>query len=166
MSAYQLLQHLYSINTSSPDFPRLLYGLIRQDEEEKYSSSLEGPELARLVNFLDDVCTLPLAFRSVTKQTLQALSVVPNTDDVSLQCLNKLQAICGHHRILPSSYTVSGEIARVGDRPIALGGFADVWEGTHSGKKVCVKWLRVSLNNDETLNKVRTRHRHVFFVST
>lgn len=70
MSASQLLQHLYSIDTSSPDFSRLLYGLIRQDEEEKYSSSLNGSELARLVDFLDDVCTLPLAFRSVTKQTL------------------------------------------------------------------------------------------------
>ena len=162
MSASQLLQHLYSINTSSPDFPRLLYGLIRQDEEEKYLSNLKGPELARLVNFLDEVCTLSLAFRSVTKRTLQALSVIPTTDDVSLQCLHKLQAICGYHMILPSSYTLSGEIARVGDRPVALGGFADVWEGTHSGKKVCVKWLRVSLNDDETLDKVRIRHRQSF----
>ena len=166
MSASRLLQNLYSINTSSPDFPRLLYGLIRQDEEEKYLSSLKGDELTRLVNFLDEVCTLPLASRSVTKQILQALSVIPTTDDVSLQCLHKLQAICGHNMTLPSSYTISGEIARVGDRPVALGGFADVWEGTRNGKKVCVKWLRVSLNDDETLNKVRIQHRHVFFGST
>lgn len=62
---------------------------------------------------------------------------------------------------LPSSYTVSGEIARVGDRPIALGGFADVWEGTHGGRKVCVKWLRVSLNDNQTLKKVRIRHRRI-----
>jgi len=159
MSASQLLKHLYSINTSSPDFSRLLYGLIRQDEEEKYLSSLNGSELARLVDFLDNVCATPLAFRSFTKHTLQALSVIPATDDVSLQCLHKLQAICGHHMILPSSYTVSGEIARIGDRPVALGGFADVWEGTHSGKQVCVKLLRVSLNDGETLNKVRMQSR-------
>lgn len=158
MSASQLLLHLYSINTSSPDFSRLLYGLIRQDEEEKYLSNLGGPELARLVDFLDDVCSLFSALRSITKQTLQALSVIPTTDDVSLQCLNKLQAICGHHMILPSSYTISGEIARVGNRPIALGGFADVWEGTYGGKKVCVKWLRVSLNDDKALDKVRIWH--------
>ena len=68
--------------------------------------------------------------------------------------------------ILPSSYTVSGEITRVGDRPIALGGFADVWEGTHGDKKVCVKWLRVALNDDETFNKVRIRHLRVFLGST
>ena len=67
MSAPQLLQHLYLINTSSPDFSRLLYGLIRQDEEEQYLSSLKGPELARLVDFLDNVRTLPLAVRSVNE---------------------------------------------------------------------------------------------------
>ena len=65
MSASQLLQHLYSTNASSPDFSRLLYGLIRQDEEEGYLSNLEGSGLAQLVDFLDGVRTLPLAFRSL-----------------------------------------------------------------------------------------------------
>ena len=59
MSASQVLQHLYSLDTSSPDFLRRLYGLIRHDEDEQYSSSLEGAELARLVNFLDEVRPLP-----------------------------------------------------------------------------------------------------------
>jgi len=166
MSASQLLKHLYSINTSSPDFSRLLYGLIRQDKEEKYLSSLNGLELARLVDFLDNVCATPLAFRSVTKRTLQALNDIPTTDDVSPKCLHKLQAICSHRMTLPSSYTVSGEITRIGDRPVALGGFADVWKGTHSGKQVCVKLLRVSLNNDRILTKVRIRHRHLFVEPT
>ena len=70
MSASQLLPHLCSIDNSSPDFSRLLYSLIRQDEVEKYSSSLSGPELARLVDLLDNVCALPLAFRSITRQIL------------------------------------------------------------------------------------------------
>ena len=56
MSASDVLQRLYTLNTSSPDFSRVLYGLIRRDEDEQYSSSLEGEELVRLVNFLDDVC--------------------------------------------------------------------------------------------------------------
>jgi len=166
MPASQVLQQLYSLDTSSPDFSRLLYGLIRQDEEEKYSSNLKGLELARLMDLLDEVRALLLAFHPVTKQTPQALSAIPTTDDVSRQCLYKLQAICGYHMALPSSYTVSGEITRVGDRPIALGGFADVWEGTHGDRKVCVKSFRVSLNDDQTLKKVRIWHRHVIFVST
>ena len=84
----------------------------------------------------------------MTKRTPQALSAITATNDVSLQCLHRLQIISGHHMVLPSSYTVSGETTRIGDRAIAFGGFADVWEGTCGDKKVCVKWLRVSLDSD------------------
>jgi len=66
MSASQILQHLYSLDTSSPDISRLTHDLIRLDEEEKYLSGLQGSELARLVNFLDEVHTLLSAFRPVT----------------------------------------------------------------------------------------------------
>ena len=43
----------------------------------------------------------------------------------------------------------------MGDGPIALGPIADVWEGDHRGKRVSIKSLRVSLDDDETLKKVR-----------
>ena len=56
MSTPQVLHHLYSLNTSSPDFLCCLYCLIQSDEEEEYLSTLQGSELARFVNFLDDVC--------------------------------------------------------------------------------------------------------------
>ena len=156
MSASQILQHLYSLDASSPGISHLIYGLIRHDEEEQYLSSLQGSELARLVDFLDEVRPLPPVFRLVTKQTLQALSAVPTADDVSRQCLRKLQVICGNNMTLPSSYTVSGDLARVGDEPVAFGGFADVWEGAHRGGKVCIKALRVTLSDDHSLAKVRT----------
>lgn len=65
MSTSQILQHLYSLDTSSPDFLRHLHCLIRNDEEEDYLSSLQGSELVRLVNFLDTVCPLPSAPRTV-----------------------------------------------------------------------------------------------------
>ena len=89
------------------------------------------------------------------KQTLQTLSAIPATDDVFRRCLRKLQAICGHHMTLPSSYTLSGDLARVGNRPVAGGGSADVWEGVHGSRKVCVKALRLYLNGDQALTKVR-----------
>lgn len=157
MSAPKVLQHLYSLDTSSPDFLRVLYGLIRHDEDEQYSSSLQGLELARLVDFLDNVRPLRLSFCPVTERTLQALGAIPTTDDVFRQCLRKLRAICGCHTTLPSSHIVSGDLTRLGDHPIAFGGFADVWEGTMGGRKVCVKALRVSLNDDQSLTKVRIR---------
>ena len=58
MSTSKVLQYLYSLDASSPDFSRHLYRMIRYDEEEQYLSSLEGPELARLVDFLDQVRAL------------------------------------------------------------------------------------------------------------
>ena len=57
MSTSHILQHLYSLDTSSPGISRHMYGLIRRDEEEQYLSSLQGSELVRLVDFLDEVRT-------------------------------------------------------------------------------------------------------------
>ena len=149
------LQNLYSLNTASPDFSDQLYHLIRNDEREKYLTSLRGPELARLVNFLDEVRGIPLVFHQFTKQTPQALNVVLPTDDVARICLRKLQAICSRHAILPSSYVASDEIARVGDGPIAFGSIADLWEGTYRDNKVSIKCLKASLINDKSFKKVR-----------
>ena len=100
----------------------------------------------------------------ITKQILQALNVICTTDDVSRRCLRKLQVICSGNMTLPSSYTVSSDLARVGDGPVAFGGYADVWEGTHCDRKVCIKVLRVALNDDPALTKVGTTT--PFFVST
>jgi len=63
MSTSQVLQYLYSLNVSSPNLSRYLYCLIERDEEEQYLSSLQGSELGRLVDFLDEVRTFLFAFR-------------------------------------------------------------------------------------------------------
>jgi len=166
MATLQVLQHLYSLDTSSPDLPRLLDGLIWHDERDQYLSTLHGSELVRLVDFLDKVGALPSAILPGTKQTFQVLGVIPNTDEVSRRCYHKLQVICGHHTILPSSYTISGhDLTRASDRQRRSGGSADLWEGTYEGGKVCVKELRVSLDASKILTKVRIQYRRVFFLS-
>ena len=55
MSVLWILYRLYSLDPSSPDFLRRLHSLIRHDEEEQYLSSLQGSQLTRLVDFLDEV---------------------------------------------------------------------------------------------------------------
>ena len=160
MSASEVLQQLYSLDTSSLDFLRVLYGFIRLDEDEQYSSGLQGPELARLVDFLDDVrpLRLPSPFHPFPKQTLQALGAIPTTDDVFRQCLRKLRAICGYHTTLPSSHVLSGDLARVGESPVAYGSFSDVWEVSLGDKRVCIKVLIVSQNDyRKSIAKVRAR---------
>ena len=62
MTASELLTQLYSLDTQSSGFLRVLYAFIRTDKEEDYSSTLQGPELAELVNFLDKVRPPPPAF--------------------------------------------------------------------------------------------------------
>ncbi|KAF9777373.1 kinase-like domain-containing protein [Thelephora terrestris] len=136
MSTSKVLQHLYSFNTSSPDFLRCLHYLFRNDDEEQYLTTLQGSELTRLVDFLDEI-----------------LDVIPSTDDVFRQCLYKLRTICGDHAILPSSYTISGDLSRVGDDAVSGGGFSDVWKGIHNGSKVCIKVPRVNVQNREAVEK-------------
>jgi len=58
MSTPPILRHLGSLDPSSLDFLRHLYCLIRHDEQEQYLTSLQGPELAQLVDFLDKVRAL------------------------------------------------------------------------------------------------------------
>ena len=91
-----ILRRLYSLDTSSHDFLRSLCSLFRHDEEAQYFTNLRGTEPARLVDFLDGVCTLPSAFHQFTKQTPQTESLISANRDVSRQGLHKLQVICGH----------------------------------------------------------------------
>ena len=59
----RILQRLYSLHTSSPNFIRYLRVLIQHDEEEQYLASLKEPELTQLLDFLDKVRAVPSTFR-------------------------------------------------------------------------------------------------------
>ena len=96
--------------------------------------------------------------------SLQVLDAIPTTDHVYRRCLHKLQAICGHHMTLPTSHNISGDLTRVGEHPISVeGGSADVWEGIHDGRKVCIKCPRVSEMDLQAITQVRVqRYQHSF----
>ena len=72
MSTPWILHRLYALDPSSLDFSSHLYCLIRHDELEQYLTSLQGLELARLVDFLDGVRALLSAFypAAMTKRIL------------------------------------------------------------------------------------------------
>ena len=154
----KILKHLYSLDNSSPDFSRYLYCLIKTDKEEEYLSGLQGSELTRLVDFLDKVRSLLPASSWPTKRSSQVLDVAPISEDIRRQCLHKLQAICGLRATLPSSYTISGDLAKDGDDPVSSGGFSDIWEGTYNGTNVCIKHLKVTKKNRGAVEKVNTRN--------
>jgi len=135
---------------------RHLHLLIQLDEREQYLTSIQGPELTRLVEFLGEVPILPSAPCLVIKQALQTLNILSTHDAVSQQCLHKLQAVCAHRGTLPRSYIVSGDFTRVGRHPTKhfLGGIVEVWEGTCRHRRVSVNCLKVPLNGDQVLQKV------------
>ena len=66
MSTSWILNRLYSLDPSSLDFLRRLRSLIRIDEKEQYLSSLQGSQLTRLVDFLDEVRIIPSTFYQFT----------------------------------------------------------------------------------------------------
>ena len=154
MDTSEILRHLYSLDTSSPDFSRYLYHLIQSDGEDHYLLDLQGSDSIRLVDFLDKVRVPPSASLQLTEQASQALTIIPATDDVSRLCLHKLQVICSHHGTLPSSYNIAGGLTKVSDYPVASGGFADVWEGTHNSIKVCIKCPKITIKNRRGVEKV------------
>jgi len=55
----QVLQHLYSLDNTSPDLLPNLRHLIQNDDKEQYLSGLQGADLVRLVDFLDKVRRIP-----------------------------------------------------------------------------------------------------------
>ena len=65
------------------------------------------------------------------------------TDPLFRRCLRRLRLICGDHNVLPSSHIVREGLEKTSEGPVAFGGFADVWEGSYGGRKVCVKALRI-----------------------
>jgi len=157
MSTPQILHRLYSLDPSSLDFSRNLHSLIRHDEQEQYLTSLQGSQLAQLVDFLDAVRVLYFVVYPLTKRIVQALSTISADDDLSRQCLHRLQAICAHHAILPPSYIMSRGVTGAGRGPIALGGIANVWEGTYRGERVSIKSLKIPPADNETIKKVCIR---------
>ncbi|KAF5358884.1 hypothetical protein D9757_012302 [Collybiopsis confluens] len=67
--------------------------------------------------------------------------------------LGLLRFLSGKFQILPLSLTVQN-IQREGGNPVAGGGFADIWRGTLLGKSVCLKVLRIVIEQDVRVRDV------------
>ncbi|KAF5358883.1 hypothetical protein D9757_012303 [Collybiopsis confluens] len=61
-----------------------------------------------------------------------------------------LRSLSQRFQILPSSLMVQN-VRREGGNPVAGGGFADIWRGTLQGKTVCLKVLRIVVEQDVTV---------------
>ncbi|OCH87497.1 kinase-like protein [Obba rivulosa] len=88
--------------------------------------ALEGDEAQSFVEYVDKI-----------------LCIIDNHDRLWRQSLDMLRTLCGKNEICPSSFTLPEKfLQKHSDRPIASGGFADVWRGTYQGKDVAIKVWR------------------------
>ncbi|OCH86489.1 kinase-like protein [Obba rivulosa] len=65
-------------------------------------------------------------------------------DKLWRQSLDLLRTLCARNGICPSSFTLPEQsLQKLSDRPIASGGFADVWKGTYHDNDVAIKVWRL-----------------------
>ena len=78
----------------------------------------------------------------------------------------KLQRICTSPVLLPLSHILLAGALHLKERPFACGGFADVYEGTYDGSRVCIRKLRIiSASDSGPATKGDTRRYHCRYTS-
>ncbi|KAF9070944.1 kinase-like domain-containing protein [Rhodocollybia butyracea] len=82
--------------------------------------------------------------------------LIPQNDNT---LLNLLRYLSKKFQVLPPSLVIQ-DVQREGTNPVAGGGFADIWRGTVKEKPVCLKVLRLILEQDE---KAREKIRNQFY---
>lgn len=75
---------------------------------------------------------------------MQALDALDPTGPTFLKCQGELRKVCSTWKMLPTSYTILGTLLNTSTEPVSSGDFADIYEGTLKGSKVCVKQARIS----------------------
>ena len=149
------LQKLNNLDTSSPNFQDQLCNTLYGKEYTDCVQGLKGGDPTWLVNYLDMV-RLRVSFTHSIFMPAQTLDILEPSSVASRKCLRELRSLCGKMRIVPTSYTLSSHLLDIHPQPFAAGGFGDVYHGTLDGSSVCVKRVRVYIqDNPEKVLKVR-----------
>ena len=158
---------------SSRDAPRILTAMFDAKGYDNYIENLDklGIHPQAYIDGLDRVSSCPLGVFSSATLTLvpqQILDTLNIQSQIYRRGLRALRKTCGIYGLLPSSYTVSGELTLVTTghmrRPFASGGYSDVWKAFDcEGHIFAIKQLRVYLVDDlKRVEKVITNCRHCF----
>lgn len=165
--AHQTLQRIHFLDRSSSTFPDQLGSLLQGQEYRQCAENVGDNDLAWLVDYLDEVYRrshvappIPLT------EPAQALDILDPPSFAFRRCLSELRSICGIKAILPASYALSFDHLSIHPEPFASGEHSDVYGGTLSGSKVCIK--RPCVYQDDKITRriskvchcaITTRHR-------
>lgn len=140
------LQQLHRLDKPSPDFHDQLCNILYGEEYVQCVPNLQNDDAVWLIDYLDTVrCHVALS-HSLLNQT-QVLDDLDPPSPGFRKCLRALKTICGTRAILPSSYTTSSHRLNIGPEPFASGGYGDVYKGTLDGRRVCIKRVRVYIQD-------------------
>jgi len=151
MPPQNTLRQLGLLDGSSPEFHDQLTDILDGEEYARCVMDIQGGDLARLVDYLDEVrCRAPLPCPSLKPP--QALDTLHPTSPVFHRCLRELKHVCGIRAVLPTSCTPSSPLTIIGRQPIALTSSGDLYEGrTLEGSKVRINRVRVCSQEGPTL---------------
>ena len=133
---------LEQLGKSSSEFHNKVSNILYGEEYKQWVPTIQGDDLVGLVDYLDKVRCRVSLLRSPLKLP-QTLDHLDPSSPAFRKCLRELRHICGTRTTFPSSYILSSQDLTVGHRPVASGGSGDVYEGSLSGSRVCVKRVRV-----------------------
>lgn len=101
------LQRLRSLDRVSPQFYEQLGDLFRGDEYRNAVQSLQGEDLAWLVEYLDGVSLQTVSPPDLRSSQVQVIVGIPDPASPQFhESLNELGKLCGAKEVLPKSCTL------------------------------------------------------------
>jgi len=94
---------------------------------------------------------------------VQALDVLDPTGPTFLRCQSELRTVCSTWEMLPTSYMIPSTLLNASAKPVSSGNFAEIYEGTLKGSKICVKQARIS-SKDSSQTALEVHHTTSQFV--
>jgi hypothetical protein len=132
------LMQFMSINIKSREFPNALAEMLASQEGTNTAMSLQGDDALTLVDVLDQVSRPRIVGipHLIPAQALES----PNVElDLRRKSVHILRRVCSSEKILPRSCILSDNIVKEGSTALAFRWPADVWNGHHNGKLLCIK---------------------------
>lgn len=95
-----------------------------------------------------------LSFLAIRIEQAQVLGTIDPSNPAFQEYLCELRSISGATGILPTSYTITGDLLKVDPEPFSSRGYGDVYEGILSDLRICVKRIRLCEDNHKQIVKV------------
>ncbi|KAH8100929.1 kinase-like domain-containing protein [Cristinia sonorae] len=133
------------ISPQDPQIAILLKAVLDARVPESTLMGLVGSDPRHVIDWLQQILDLP---SSDGELVLLNLSIDQNDRRQTHGRLRRiLLKLSLHHNLLPSALTLPNVVCSTSES-IGFGGFADVFCGTHQGRRVALKRLRVFLMSD------------------